>query len=86
MVNNYKYFTNKHCEYYPCHKGIEGQNCLFCFCPLYHFCELRIKQGIQCEDCIIPHIPGNYDLVINELVKNHDKEMQNQRLQEENRS
>jgi len=31
--NKFKYFENKECEFYPCH--IEGQNCLFCYCPLY---------------------------------------------------
>jgi len=32
---SYKFFTNKECEYYPCH-NLENINCLFCFCPLYY--------------------------------------------------
>lgn len=34
--NSYKFFENKECEYYPCHKDMESINCLFCYCPLYH--------------------------------------------------
>ena len=35
MEDSYRYFENHACVYYPCHKGIEHMNCLFCFCPLY---------------------------------------------------
>ena len=35
MENSYRFFANKACRFYPCHKGIEELNCLFCFCPLY---------------------------------------------------
>ena len=37
MSEYYKFFQNKKCEYFPCHKGIpeEDFNCLFCYCPLY---------------------------------------------------
>ncbi len=35
MENSYRFFENKECQYYPCHKGIENMNCLFCYCPLY---------------------------------------------------
>ena len=30
-------FTNRACEYFPCHEGVEpgSFNCLFCYCPLY---------------------------------------------------
>ncbi len=37
MTEHYKFFQNKKCEYYPCHK-VDNQdefNCMFCFCPLY---------------------------------------------------
>ena len=37
MSENYKFFQNTKCEYFPCHK-VENEkhfNCLFCFCPLY---------------------------------------------------
>ena len=34
---HFAFYTNKECEYYPCHPVPEGTefNCLFCFCPLY---------------------------------------------------
>ena len=32
--DHYRWFTNRECEYYPCHEFAEI-NCLFCFCPLY---------------------------------------------------
>lgn len=35
MNDSYRYFENRACQYYPCHKGIEELNCLFCYCPLY---------------------------------------------------
>ena len=31
MENSYRFFENKECQYYPCHKGIENMNCLFCY-------------------------------------------------------
>ena len=33
--NTREFFSNIFCQHYPCH-DIENQNCLFCFCPLYH--------------------------------------------------
>jgi Zn-finger protein len=35
---SYKFFQNKECEYFPCHKTdkVDDFNCLFCFCPLYN--------------------------------------------------
>lgn len=34
---HYAYFSNRECEYFPCHKGADQENfnCLFCYCPLY---------------------------------------------------
>ena len=34
---HFAFYTNKECEYYPCHPVPEGTefNCLFCYCPLY---------------------------------------------------
>jgi Zn-finger protein len=62
--SNYKYYTNKNCEYYPCH-NIKTVNCLFCFCPLYPYdCErdYKIINGVKnCSDCTFPHDPNNYD-------------------------
>ena len=69
---SYKCFENKDCEFYPCHK-IDKINCLFCFCPLYadkncggNF--TLLENGIKdCSNCLIPHNPKNYDLIISKL-------------------
>ena len=79
MENSYRYFKNDQCKYYPCHKIEEGQdfNCLFCYCPMNCYTDClgtpnyitrasgkRIKD---CTNCTFPHIPENYDHIIQEL-------------------
>ncbi|MBI9104814.1 MAG: metal-binding protein [Spirochaetales bacterium] len=72
-MNSYRFFKNINCKYYPCHKGIDVQNCLFCFCPLYTFDDCGgnysiTKDGIKdCENCLFPHRPANYDKVLEKL-------------------
>ena len=55
---HFAFYTNKECEYYPCHPVPEGTefNRLFCYCPLYMLgAEVRGKlhlfgkrrQGLQ---------------------------------------
>ena len=77
MNNSSKFFKNTECEYYPCHKGTEELNCLFCYCPLYRFdnCpgspEYKVREGRTikiCTDCTFPHEPENYEAVI-EMIK-----------------
>lgn len=72
---SYKFFENKMCEFYPCHKA-EQINCLFCFCPLYTIdcggsCETVIgkdgKQIKDCSNCLLPHLEGGYEYVIKRL-------------------
>ena len=73
-----RYFENRDCEYYHCHKGTDEINCLFCYCPLYRLenCpgnpEYR-KKGDKtiksCINCTFPHKKENYDK-INEILKN----------------
>lgn len=36
MENSHRFFENRECKYFPCHKGLEDFNCLFCYCPLYN--------------------------------------------------
>lgn len=73
-MDNYKFFSNKKCEYYPCHKGLEEINCLFCYCPLY-FTECSgnytiLDSGIKdCSNCSIPHDRNNYDYIIARLCE-----------------
>ncbi len=73
MENSYKYFENRDCQYYPCHKGIDNINCLFCYCPLYFmekcpgnysYIESGEKRIKVCSECNFPHIAENYDLII----------------------
>jgi Zn-finger protein len=66
--NNYKFFTNKDCQYYPCH-NFRAINCLFCFCPLYPYECLGnytyTKDHIKdCSNCQIPHKEGGYEYVV----------------------
>ena len=64
---SYKHFTNKECEYYPCH-CIANQNCLFCYCPLYFMEDCggtpQFHKGIKdCSDCILPHDEDSFENV-----------------------
>lgn len=79
MNNSYKFFENKDCKYFPCHNIDDNSNfnCLFCFCPLY-FLDDRcggnfsyIKGDIKnCSNCILPHKPDYYDVIIDKLKRN----------------
>ena len=78
MKNNYGYFKNTECKYFPCHGGVDDFNCLFCYCPLYHLenCPgnpvYKEKEGDLvkvCTNCIFPHQSMNYDTVIG-ILKN----------------
>ncbi len=73
MVDNYKFFSNKKCEFFPCHKvkKTDEFNCLFCYCPLYVLgskCGGNFsynEKGIKdCSDCLLPHRKENYDYII----------------------
>lgn len=71
--HSHRYFTNRDCDYYPCH-GLEGQNCLFCFCPLYWLpvdCGGDWKltdSGVKdCSGCLKPHDTGGYEFVLGKL-------------------
>ncbi len=70
---HYKFFCNRECEYFPCHKGVDPErfNCLFCYCPLYALGEKcggnfsYTASGIKdCSGCTVPHIPENYSRII----------------------
>ncbi|MBZ4672863.1 MAG: hypothetical protein JG762_1093 [Deferribacteraceae bacterium] len=70
-MNSYRHFSNKDCEYYPCH-GIENQNCLFCFCPLYFIgsCggDYKMINTIKdCSKCIKNHDENSYDFILKRL-------------------
>ena len=66
MNNDFHYFRNEDCRYFPCHDTVprEEFNCLFCYCPLMFI-----------DDC-----KGNYTLLENgfkdcsNCTRNHDKD------------
>ena len=76
MKNSSRFYANKECEYYPCHKSDEDINCLFCYCPLYNLkcpgnfemIDVKGKKIKSCLNCLFPHKPENYDKVI-EILK-----------------
>ncbi len=78
MKESHKFFENTKCEYYPCHKGIEHINCLFCYCPLYglkdcpgepEYIEKNGRRIKVCTGCTYPHRIENYDRIIERLKK-----------------
>lgn len=80
-MENFKFFSHKTCEFFPCHETKEPErfNCLFCYCPLYALgaeCGGNFKyleNGVKsCEDCLLPHRPESYEHIISrypELAK-----------------
>jgi len=71
---HYSFYTNKECEFFPCHKDADpkNHNCLFCYCPLYVLGEKcggnfrYTPEGRKdCSNCTFPHRKENYDLIIN---------------------
>ncbi|MCR5507915.1 MAG: cysteine-rich small domain-containing protein [Lachnospiraceae bacterium] len=69
----HRYFENRECKYYPCHKGLDDINCLFCYCPLYFmrdcpgkpvFTEKNGKLKKVCTGCTYPHEAGNYETIL----------------------
>ncbi|MDE7268029.1 MAG: cysteine-rich small domain-containing protein [Lachnospiraceae bacterium] len=76
MNNSYRFFENKECEYFPCHKGLENFNCLFCYCPMYwkddcpgnpQYIEKNGKPLKVCTNCTFPHQPQNYEAIVERL-------------------
>jgi len=87
----YRSFTHRRCEYFPCHSAVAAEdfNCLFCFCPLYFleedcggdFC--FTEGGIKdCGCCTLPHSPGGYDFIEAQLEK-AAKRIKNKKTEEQ---
>ena len=75
-MENYKFFQNTKCEYFPCHAGADQDsfNCLFCYCPLYALGDqcggsfTYTHSGIKdCSKCLKPHRAGNYDAMMEKM-------------------
>ena len=73
MKNSYKYFENRECKYYPCHRDIQNVNCMFCYCPLYNFEECPGEYSFiesngrlikEWTNCTFPHEAENYEVII----------------------
>ena len=73
MENSYRFFQNRDCRYFPCHKVKDDNefNCLFCYCPLYTLgdgcggnCTYTDKGIKNCADCTLPHNPRGYDYIL----------------------
>ena len=69
---HYAFFSNRECEFYPCHEGADPEkfNCLFCYCPLYALgdkCGGNFRyneRGIKdCTFCRLPHDPKSYGYI-----------------------
>jgi Zn-finger protein len=63
-TTNFKGFSNKSCEFFPCHKRHTEFNCLFCYCPLAFlncpgpYKVFTDKNGLKrkdCSSCTLPH-------------------------------
>ncbi len=76
MKPSSRFFENRDCEYFPCHKGLTDFNCLFCYCPFYlrddcpgHPNYLETSKGIvkDCSGCSYPHNPAHYDAIMDYL-------------------
>ncbi|MBQ9881193.1 MAG: cysteine-rich small domain-containing protein [Synergistes sp.] len=76
MSGNYKFFSHRECEYFPCHDGVPEDefNCLFCYCPLYllgpecggNF--VYTEKGVKnCVNCCRPHVKDNYSVIVDKL-------------------
>ena len=91
-MDHFKFFQNRSCEYFPCHKGVseDAFNCLFCFCPLYALGDkcggnfTYTKEHVKdCSNCARPHLRNNYDSICSgvsqviEMVKNDSNESEN---------
>ena len=75
---NHSFFTNRACEYFPCHADIDPENfnCLFCYCPLYPLGEtcggafVMLEDGVKdCSGCTLPHKKENYDKIVGEFQR-----------------
>ena len=72
MSENYKFFSNRECEYFPCHKVEceESFNCLFCYCPLYTLGDkcggnFKVNNGVKdCSACLVPHRKDSHDHIL----------------------
>ena len=92
MDNCYRFFQNRACEYFPCHRVNDDRafNCLFCYCPLYalgnqcggnfSYTEYGLKD---CSNCMLPHGLQGYDYVLSKYTQIAELAKQNCKAKEE---
>lgn len=76
MENSYRFFENRDCKYFPCHRLDGDFNCLFCYCPMYNlncpgnpeYIEANGRRIKACTNCTFPHQPENYDKIMKVLA------------------
>lgn len=75
-MENYKFFQNTDCEYFPCHEMKDGEklNCLFCYCPLYALGDkcggdyIYTDKGVKsCVNCTRTHGKDGYEHVMSKM-------------------
>jgi len=76
QTDSFRWFSNRTCEYFPCHRGADPEqfSCLFCYCPLYvlgdqcggafDYTEAGVKD---CSRCLLPHTPEGFDHIISKF-------------------
>ncbi len=70
-----RFFSNRACEYFPCHptEDTADFNCLFCYCPLYTLPDCggafrMLESGIKdCSACLLPHKAAQYETILARL-------------------
>ena len=80
-TENFKFFSHRQCEYFPCHQlkggmAEEDFNCLFCYCPLYALGDkcggnfVYTENGVKdCSNCLVPHSKGGYPYIMENFHK-----------------
>lgn len=75
--DSFKFFSNRNCQYYPCHVGADPDNfnCLFCYCPLETLKNCGGNYSItnrgmkDCRQCLYPHLAESYEDVVRKTKK-----------------
>lgn len=72
---DFNFFQNKSCRYFPCHDTTpkEEFNCLFCYCPLFAYADcggsyITLEDGTKdCSRCTRNHDKDSWRFIIGRL-------------------
>lgn len=78
--NDFNYFQNVDCRFFPCHDTVPKAdfNCLFCYCPLYHYADCggtyRISEHNvkDCSKCTRNHDKDSWKYVVGRLRQHNE--------------